>query len=965
MYNFYWIHMIFFKQAVVLSILFLGLNVDAMEKDQASFLIEARNSYFNEYDYGSKSNDDSLNQSDTSTTIFSFSFNISGERSENAPRESDYRNDQQQDFKENNAHEMIAEERARQERDRYDTSTTYVTETTQKIEQKNEVFQADNSFYKPHTNFLKQLDENLSSKEYRNNLLETRALLEKAWNQYTFGNTELKKHIQFIDALLNGSIKRLLNDIQTSDLKTAKKAFAELKKAWPWKDSEFGCSVLGNSVSESRFIKLIGIDVMQVARNSLLLRKDYLASNNVSISQIISYKSKIRDAQLQGDRKYLIAERQRLTEAFLKESYKAFKFTIEAKLIILNTILSNPTTQIFHTIKNGKPAQAIKALEGFQTLLFMHFKEHGFETMDEARADLIKREGVDLLEAAQKCFKSRPDYHAITGQQKLNPEKQHKSFETDLKSSALLQKYTENQNKRIMAEQNQNEQILNARKDALKFVSQNPTISRGQSYSLNSKTSDVLRLYNINPEQYAYCTGNEAQQQLRSEHVALLNGIVEIPFNEYTQQCFDRVITYTQIADAYTQSNDLEKAFSLTDLAWAAFDCAKAVYNVYNNVNTSITKTNEIISEGIIQGCINAVCNTAHMVRHPREALCNIGAAFSHFTLCLIEFAYLTDDDFVTLDNFDVIEENAQRRNEKIDAMIDAAKQITLKGTVTFVTEQIITGQILNFGISAIKQCAKPSMAQLARLGQALNDKAVNRAPKFVKALRQTLTDTLEPNPGLATTEGLILNVEETGLLHNAMDQTGNIKSTAKNQPHINENPSLNNSKVVSSSINTIQHEAETLLAKDAKLLDQLNKLKSPNTTKAKRLSWGLDTKNYERLLRKADEQYEKIRALTDDIAIIAKNTGIPEGFIEKVKNHIFYDIHELRSGELRRFYADANMAAAWERLIDNNFLQNDLLLLQHEYAEAVVTHGLNIQPGLAHDIVDKIYDWNNSLLKG
>jgi len=165
----------------------------------------------------------------------------------------------------------------------------------------------------------------------------------------------------------------------------------------------------------------------------------------------------------------------------------------------------------------------------------------------------------------------------------------------------------------------------------------------------------------------------------------------------------------------------------------------------------------------------------------------------------------------------------------------------------------------------------------------------------------------------------------------------------------------------------TIQHEAETLLGKEKKLLDQLNELKQklPNATKAKRLSWGLDTKNYERLLRKADEQYEKIRALTEDISIIAKNTKMPEEFIAKIKNHVFYDIHELRNGEVRRFYADANMAAAWERLIDNNFLQNDLLLLQHEYAEAIVTRGLNIQPGLAHDIINTLYDWNNSLLKG
>ena len=123
---------------------------------------------------------------------------------------------------------------------------------------------------------------------------------------------------------------------------------------------------------------------MQIARNSLLLRKDYLKSHGVSISQITSYKSKIRDIQLQGDKKALIAERERLTEAFLKERYANFKLTIEAKLIVLNTILANPTTQIFHTIKNGKLDKAVEALNGFKTLLLLHFKEHGFSNYERS-----------------------------------------------------------------------------------------------------------------------------------------------------------------------------------------------------------------------------------------------------------------------------------------------------------------------------------------------------------------------------------------------------------------------------------------------------------------------------------------------------------------------------------------------------------------------------------------------------
>lgn len=58
------------------------------------------------------------------------------------------------------------------------------------------------------------------------------------------------------------------------------------------------------------------------------------------------------------------------------------------------------------------------------------------------------------------------------------------------------------------------------------------------------------------------------------------------------------------------------------------------------------------------------------------------------------------------------------------------------------------------------------------------------------------------------------------------------------------------------------------------------------------------------------------------------------------------------------RFFPDADMAAAWKRLIDGNFVYSDLLLLQHEYAEALIIDGT----GPSHAFVDKLYNWKDSL---
>jgi len=39
---------------------------------------------------------------------------------------------------------------------------------------------------------------------------------------------------------------------------------------------------------------------------------------------------------------------------------------------------------------------------------------------------------------------------------------------------------------------------------------------------------------------------------------------------------------------------------------------------------------------------------------------------------------------------------------------------------------------------------------------------------------------------------------------------------------------------------------------------------------------------------------YKEIAAMTNDVARIAKNTGIPEHYIAKVKEHLFLREHEL-----------------------------------------------------------------------
>ena len=83
-----------------------------------------------------------------------------------------------------------------------------------------------------------------------------------------------------------------------------------------------------------------------------------------------------------------------------------------------------------------------------------------------------------------------------------------------------------------------------------------------------------------------------------------------------------------------------------------------------------------------------------------------------------------------------------------------------------------------------------------------------------------------------------------------------------------------------------------------------------------------------------AEKVYNQIRATKTDVADIAKNTGISQSKIARIKDHLFNQKHILDDG-LRSFDADPDIANAWGRLEKGNFTSKDLQLLEHEYFES------------------------------
>ena len=125
----------------------------------------------------------------------------------------------------------------------------------------------------------------------------------------------------------------------------------------------------------------------------------------------------------------------------------------------------------------------------------------------------------------------------------------------------------------------------------------------------------------------------------------------------------------------------------------------------------------------------------------------------------------------------------------------------------------------------------------------------------------------------------------------------------------------------------------------------------------------GKDTSIWDRIDRRdkqAAKEYDKIRD-RDDIAAVARSSGMSESDIQTIKNHIFFDEHRLYDG-VGRLDPDYDMAVAWNRLAHGKPEERDFLLLKHELLESQVELWYNLTIADAHARANKKYDWAGRL---
>ena len=103
---------------------------------------------------------------------------------------------------------------------------------------------------------------------------------------------------------------------------------------------------------------------------------------------------------------------------------------------------------------------------------------------------------------------------------------------------------------------------------------------------------------------------------------------------------------------------------------------------------------------------------------------------------------------------------------------------------------------------------------------------------------------------------------------------------------------------------------------------------------------------------------YGLVRKMTTDVARIAKNTGYSKEQIQRIKNFLFVDEHDLGGGKVARFDPSYEIAQSWQRLLDGKEIQpHDLTLLMHEILESELM-GKGHTQDEAHRIASKKYDY-------
>lgn len=478
--------------------------------------------------------------------------------------------------------------------------------------------------------------------------------------------------------------------------------------------------------------------------------------------------------------------------------------------------------------------------------------------------------------------------------------------------------------------------------DAYKDVAANGLVQDEMYTPTDAATRLCLLERGINPLIYERFNGDQIQQvwhqlDVKALHVGGHLSLQAMPSG--TKQILEFGLQSNFAVNAFIKAKDFGNAFNSTCSALISYNYVAGISRICDAAES---------------GLRTAENNLIHMAKDPIGAVIDIGKGLVNVVL-MVDAQARKFSEFshnIIFNPQKAQQQLAEHKAEMSDLthqIIETIEQKGIEGCVKDVTqfaaESVVLGGVAKaaqtasiVGLEKIKPLVKlaKNEAIVARTTAGTIEKLGNKAGSEINTLKEI---------EVGTKDGQFLKNDSLNLEKFQIKISSKIAESA-------------GPKLIKEFKEYIQHNP------DLKMLENItNKLKE----KISDIRYGTAETRIanERIYLKAEEKaqsfYEAIRKSSADIKKIANNTGIPEQIIEKIKNHVFYDKHLLDSG-LSRFSPDIDMADAWQRLIDGNFVHSDLILLQHELIESSVLSNRNITARLGHELTNEVCNWEKSL---
>ena len=469
--------------------------------------------------------------------------------------------------------------------------------------------------------------------------------------------------------------------------------------------------------------------------------------------------------------------------------------------------------------------------------------------------------------------------------------------------------------------------ILQQRNDAAISQVNNPEFLK-KIHTVLAEQADYIDVQHLTSDQKGILLdGGYLQHHIVDEAITVVDVVIS---NDLVENVQDAVLDLANVSLMFNKDGDVVAATRTLDACWALIDYAQDVARyTYSIASTHLP----LVAKGACDGVCESLHGVVHTVCHPVEAAKDAAQSMVVAGYYLGKAFYKAGEYESMIDCIETEPHNAQGMLQKLadePLVLLAAYEYAKKNVSTEDVARVGTKTVLDMmllhgvtkAVSAIAQESWVEFISCMRKGEQSSDIALTAENISVQCGEEiaSVMESMQKMCGGITNEKVVSEINSTKIWSNSQSFTALNKKIEELKLIIQDSP-INSLIGADSSINKI-----SIIEKEASTF------------------------------------YEAMRCANFDVEKIAANTGISKKTIQQVKNHIFKDNH-LLGDKIAKFDPDPDMANAWKRLIEGNFVQVDLKLLQHEYAELLIMQGDIISYDIAHSLVNKVYDWQSSLL--